>query len=151
MGSGRSSEDQSGGGSGGSILRSILRHSGTLLRPLSEKPHRNHRIAFIWPWVGPCLRNKLNMGPWDGPGVVPGIALPDHPSPHHPGYTPPTELPSTRQRTTVLPLVNMVVGLISVGQLTSGPLFSGLWTITEVYNLLRIGRITNHSFIPGSE
>ena len=47
--------------------------------------------------------------------------------------------------------LNMVVGLISVHQLTLSAHFSGSQGITEVYNLLRIGRITNHSFIPGTK
>ena len=48
-------------------LRSILSQLWTL----SEKPHHILKISFIWPWVGPYLRNRLNMGPWDGLGWVP--------------------------------------------------------------------------------
>ena len=46
---------------------------------------------------------------------------------------------------------NSVVGLISVAQLTSSPLFSGFLGITEVYNLVYVGRINNHSVITGNE
>ena len=46
---------------------------------------------------------------------------------------------------------NSAVGLISVAQLTLGAQISGFHSITEVYNLVRIRRITNHSFIPGKE
>ena len=45
----------------------------------------------------------------------------------------------------------MVVGLRSVAQLTLVGLFSGFGTMTEVYNLMRIGRISNHLVIPGNK
>ena len=45
----------------------------------------------------------------------------------------------------------MVVGLISVDQLTLVVLFSGSRGMTEVYNLLITGRINNHLYIPGNE
>ena len=45
----------------------------------------------------------------------------------------------------------MVVGLISVEQLSLSGQISGSIGITEVYNLVRIGKIINHSFIPGNE
>ena len=31
----------------------ILGQFWTLPGTLSEKPHENHEIALIWPWVGP--------------------------------------------------------------------------------------------------
>ena len=43
----------------------------------------------------------------------------------------------------------MAVGLKSVGQLTLGPVFSGFQGITEGYNLVKVGRISNHLPIPG--
>ena len=43
------------------------------------------------------------------------------------------------------------MGLISVDQLTLGWLFSGFLGMTEVYNLRNIGRINNHSLIPGTK
>ena len=68
-----------------------------------------------------------------------GIALPAHPHIPHPGYT----LPATPYMPYVAPAgaghQNMVVGLISVDQLSLYALFSGLRGITEVYNLMRIG------------
>ena len=62
-----------------------------------------------------------------------------HPLPLHPG-TPPSWAYCSAVRTRS----NMVVGLISVTQLTLGAQISGFHTITEVYNLVRIGRIINH-------
>ena len=88
MGSGRASRDQYGGGSWRVDSRSILGHIEVNSRPYLRKPHRNLKIAFIWPWVGSCLKNRLNRGSWDGPGLVPGIALPGTHPPPHPGYTP---------------------------------------------------------------
>ena len=43
------------------------------------------------------------------------------------------------------------VGLRSVGQLSLSARFSGLLSMTEVYNLADIGRINNHLYIPGKE
>ena len=45
----------------------------------------------------------------------------------------------------------MVVGLISVGQLSLSAEISGFSGMTEVYNLVEIDRSSNHSFIPGNE
>ena len=60
----------------------------------------------------------MKYGSWDEGWLGTGIApLPDPPTRTTPG-TPPTEPPSTRQRTTVHPEYNMVVGLKSVAQLT---------------------------------
>ena len=58
--------------------------------------------------------------------------------------------------TSVLPLghaggVNQAVGLKSVGQLSLYALISGFQGMTEVYNLVEIGRIINHSFILGTD
>ena len=47
--------------------------------------------------------------------------------------------------------LNMVVGLKSVSQLSLGAHFSDIQGITEVYNLSKIDRINNHSFILGKE
>ena len=55
MGDLRASEGHLGHGlevDSGYILGSILGHSRTISRPLSEKPHKTLRNAFIWPWVG---------------------------------------------------------------------------------------------------
>ena len=46
---------------------------------------------------------------------------------------------------------NSAVGLISVRQLSLSTEISGFREFTEVYNLLRIDRIINHSVIPGNE
>ena len=73
---------------------------------------------------------------------------------HHPGYTPPHRTLHGPVYTTPRALytgLNIAVGLKSVDQLTSGPYFSGSRGITEVYNLTKIGRIINHSFIPGNK
>ena len=45
----------------------------------------------------------------------------------------------------------MAVGLISVGQLSLDAQISGLMVMTEVYNLMRIGRINSHNVIPGND
>ena len=45
----------------------------------------------------------------------------------------------------------MVVGLKSVAQLSLYDHFSDIELMTEVYNLLEIGRINNHNVIPGTE
>ena len=46
---------------------------------------------------------------------------------------------------------NSVVGLKSVAQLTSGGYSSGFQGITEVYNLIPVGRINNHLYITGNK
>ena len=85
--------------------------------------------AFIWPWVGPLTLNILNMGPWDGPWWVPGIAPLQHPpGPHYPGYTlPPTTAADVIHAPTAAADggVNMVVGLKSVAQLSLSVQISG--------------------------
>ena len=45
----------------------------------------------------------------------------------------------------------MVVGLRSVDQLSLVDQISGFPGMTEVYNLSKVGRINNHSFIVGTE
>ena len=75
--------------------------------------------------------------------VVPGIA-PSRPTPvpTHPGYTPaadPGWLTVLVDAAGGYGGVNMVVGLKSVQQLTLGTHFSVLRTMTEVYNLSKIG------------
>ena len=82
-------------------------------------------------------------GVLEGVLVVPGIApLQDPPSCTTPG-TPLPAPPATRgQRDAArgpTARLNQAVGLISVAQLTSRPLFSGLRTITELYNLSELG------------
>ena len=83
----------------------------------------------------------VKYGVLEGVLVVPGIALPAHPSPPHPGYTSP--LPAghhdrcyrSRRRTRGL---NIAVGLKSVAQLSLCAHFSLLRGITEVYNLVKV-------------
>ena len=80
----------------------------------------------------------LNMRSWEGTGWVPDIALPaTHPA-THPGYTSPSAWRYLSGYTAVSGRVNMVVGLISVAQLTSRALFSDIRGMTEVYNLVKI-------------
>ena len=45
----------------------------------------------------------------------------------------------------------MDVGLKSVRQLSLDDQISGSRELTEVYNLVRIGKINNHFVIPGTE
>ena len=89
----------------------------------------------------------LNMGP----GMV--LVVPRYSPPRtHPHPTPrvhpsPALLVAMSGYTAARALygrVNMVVGLISVGQLSLDVHFSGFQGITVVYNLVRIGRINNH-------
>ena len=91
------------------------------------------------------------MGPgtgWVGRRVVP---LPAHPPTSPPRVHP--SLPRTHADT--LPGytrgLKVVVGLKSVGQLSLVAHISDIGTMTEVYNLVEIGRIINHSVIPGTE
>ena len=76
---------------------------------------------------------------------------PPGPPSSHPGYTPPPAPRYQYVSTTAVFSVEYGRGLISVGQLTWRPLFSGFQGMTEVYNLSGIGRITNHSFISGNK
>ena len=95
------------------------------------------------------------MGTWEGAWWVPGIAtLPATHHPHYPGYTPPPPHARgvhCRGCTGMYGGLNTVVGLKSVVQLSLYVLFSGSRGITEVYNLIYIGRINNHFVIPGTE
>ena len=98
------------------------------------------------------------MGPWDGPGWVPVLALPGtHPAthrPHYPGYTPPLPRRVPRVRCTwdcSARGLNSAVGLKSVAQLTLSVLFSGFRGMTEVYNLVTVDNPNDHFVIPGNE
>ena len=86
----------------------------------------------------------LNMGSWDGWVVVPGIALPAPTQPYPPRVHLPHPCTPGYAAAPLAHRGNMVVGLISVAQLTLDDQISGFLTMTEVYNLLRIGRIINH-------
>ena len=92
------------------------------------------------------------------PGWVPGIALPAHPaSPHTPGtplppgYTSEQVLYTAGWVRAVYSQLYMAVGLKSVDQLTLRRVFSGFQVMTEVYNLVEVGRINNHLLIPGTD
>ena len=84
------------------------------------------------------------------PQYPPGIPLPApprvHPSPTDPGW-----LTALVGCSGTVPRLNIAVGLISVGQLSLSGHFSGLTGITEVYNLVRIDRSSNHFLISGNE
>ena len=73
------------------------------------------------------------------------------PTSSHPGYTSPYPGYTVCMKHVLYPDWNMVVGLISVAQLTLDGQISGFGGMTEVYNLIKIGRIINHLFIPGNE
>ena len=80
-----------------------------------------------------------------GLGLGTGIApLPAPPSSHHPGYTLPAPLLMHAVTQRSVHRAKVVVGLISVDQLTLRLRISDIEGMTEVYNLLRIGRINNH-------
>ena len=91
----------------------------------------------------------------EGAWVVPGIV---HPPGTRPPTTPGTPPHPHRLHGQAGPRphrhdggVNMVVGLISVGQVSLSVHFSGLPGITEGYNVAGIGRINNHFLIPGNK
>ena len=91
------------------------------------------------------------MGPGTGTGWGTGIALPGPPMLHHPGYTPPHHCRYGYTLPGHVSQVNSAVGLRSVGQLTLGAQISGFRGMTEVYNLVEIGRINNHFVISQNE
>ena len=70
----------------------------------------------------------------------------------YPGYTLPTEHAAVLMAAVPhcpSPVLNSVVGLRSVDQLTLSPEISGFEGITEVYNLLYAGNPNDHFSIPG--
>ena len=72
--------------------------------------------------------------PWPTPVYPPRV----HPCPTEHARTRYTEVSGSGTES------NLAVGLISVGQLSLDTHISGFGTMTEVYNLVRIGRINNH-------
>ena len=84
-----------------------------------------------------------------GTGIALPATLPGTPPRVHPSPYPAAEHVHRRRQREHVPAVNMAVGLKSVEQLSLSDHFSGFQGMTEVYNLLRIRRINNHSFIPG--
>ena len=94
-------------------------------------------------------------GSWEGHWVVPGIVpLQDHPARTTPGTPPlPARHPVLMRAVTAVPYtrLNSAMGLKSVQQLTLSDQISGFQGLTEVYNLINIGRINNHFTIPGTE
>ena len=93
----------------------------------------------------------LNMGPGTGWAWVPVVhpsgthPAPHHPGTHpHPGYTSLAWLYMPYGAHAVSVRLNMAVGLISVRQLSLCAQISGSGELTEVYNLVGIGRINNH-------
>ena len=97
----------------------------------------------------------VKYGVWDGLGLGTGIAPLRPPQDRTTPGTPPRTMPVVYM-TSVLPRgryprLNIVVGLKSVDQLSLSVQISGSRTITEVYNLVEIGRIINHFSIPGTK
>ena len=86
------------------------------------------------------------MAGWVGTGIAP----PATPSPPLPRVHPPTRHRYMAPSRTRHGVHNMVVGLRSVAQLTLEVDISGSRGITEVYNLLTAGIISNHYLIPGN-
>ena len=76
---------------------------------------------------------------------------PDPTRPHYPGYTLPPGYRYMVYGYSRAAQRNSAVGLISVAQLSLVGHFSGFQYMTEVYNLLRIGKINNHLHIPGTD
>ena len=79
------------------------------------------------------------MGPWDMAGWVPGIAPPSHPVLPLPRVHPSPPLRCAKRAVRLRAEYKVVVGLISVAQLTLGAIFSDIRGMTEVYNLIKIG------------
>ena len=80
------------------------------------------------------------------PGHPPGpLLIP------HPGYTPSSPARLDHAAVPHSRGVKEAVGLKSVDQLSLSAHFSGSGVMTEVYNLLKIGRIINHKYIPGNK
>ena len=76
---------------------------------------------------------------------------PGPPRPHHPGYTLPHYPYMPYVARAVSQRVNIVVGLISVDQLTLVDHIPRFGTMTEVYNVAVAGRNNNHFTIPGTK
>ena len=134
-----------------SILGQFWVNSGSITDPYLRNLMKRSVIAFIWPWVGPLALNIWNYGSWDGL-VGTRYSPPSHPpGPHHPGYTSLAPGMAARWLHAVYTMRNMVVGLISVVQLTLSAQISGSSLMTEVYNLVGIGRINDHKPIPGTD
>ena len=92
-----------------------------------------------------------NSGYWDGSWQGTGIAPPSTHPPYRTPGTPSMTVTAVHGPGMQSARSEVAVGLRSVDQLTLGPLFSGLQGITEGYNLVNIGRINNHSAIPGNK
>ena len=93
----------------------------------------------------------MQYGGLEGWWVVPGIALPPSPPVPLPRVHLPLPGYSHDRACGAADRGNMVVGLRSVAQLSLYALFSGFLGMTELYNLVRIGRINNHYVIPGTK
>ena len=74
-----------------------------------------------------------------------------HPSPHYPGYTPPGTMLHATATGTAAAQPKEAVGLKSVAQLSLSARISGFLGMTEVYNLVKVGRINNHFVISQNE
>ena len=79
------------------------------------------------------------MGPWEGTGWVPVCTPPRPTLVPYPGYTPPLPMHCRHAPSSRTDAKYIAVGLISVAQLTLGPVFLHLRVMTEVYNLVEIG------------
>ena len=93
----------------------------------------------------------VKYGSWVVYRYSPSRYPPGIPLPHHPGYTPATTVTAVHGLGMQSREVNMVVGLISVGQLSLADQISDISLMTEVYNLAEIDRINNHFTIPGND
>ena len=121
------------------------------LDPILGNLINNLKYGFIWPWVGPYLKYRLNMGPGMASGSTRVVPLPaTHPSRTTPG-TP--LLTSRRHPCPHCPYTEskVVVGLKSVAQLSLYAGFSGFQGITEGYNLAIAGNPDDHLVIPGNK
>ena len=118
---------------------------------LSQKPHQMSQKSLHLA-VGRALSLEyVKYGYWEGAvgstRYSPSRHPPSYPPRVHPRWSPRTELSCTGLSASH----NMVVGLISVHQLSLCLHFSGFQGITEVYNLCTAGNPNNHFHIPGFE
>ena len=99
------------------------------------------------------------MGPWDEggtgyryspPGYPPGIPT-RPPTTPYPGYTSPRHARVLVHHPVRAVVYEEAVGLKSVAQLTLDAVISGFQGMTEVYNLVNVGRINNHYDISGND
>ena len=93
----------------------------------------------------------VNMGPGMAGGWYRYSPPPSHPPSHPTPGTPPHCRRRSEHCCTMPRGLNLVVGLISVAQLSLDVQFSDFRGITEGYNLVEVGNPNGHNDIPGNK